>query len=525
MSKQIPSYLKLVTDTTSELPAAESEDLAGLLTVCRAFERATGWQFDFAGTSDAEPANNNLMWSAPVNPGVGTSPGHIRLFSTDRAAAGNPQPVELESACDLASAVGGLWGELLTTRRALRQREAELAAGIPLVVHADDTSPALNERLEAVLKGGAQALGCEAIGLYLLDPATTELKLRASWGLAERRLAEPARPLRGALADLEALLGHAVVLADDEMHEYWKVPERGFASCVCVPVSSPSMPLGTLWAFCREARDFNAAQTNILEVVAGRIAADLERQVLLDEAVTARSNSRELATAGRAQQDQMQHVAPLVDGWELSAVASHVAPVGGTFYDWFELGNGSLAVVAGDALCGGISGAMTAAALQATARALCDRPEATDVLLEKANTILWSNSAGDARAALLHASVCPGSEWITLALAGPLRALVISGVRCTRLAGTTRCLGTHEQLRPQELRHMFNRGELLLVYNTAGLDIADQRGTVDIDRELAKTLSAVAPATAQQLADAAAKFLSEVAGEESDRLVAVIRRR
>ena len=191
---------------------------------CRAFEQATLWRLEYS----AEPNSSekqNLMWSAPVNPGVGTSPGHIRLFSTEHERSGAAPRVALADASRLAEALGQMWGEVLAARRSLREREAELATGVPLVVRGDDAeSPALVERLEAVLRGGAQAIDCQAAALYLLDPATSELKLRSAWGLPHNRLAAPARPLRGALADLEALLGHAVVLADRELHPYWKVP-------------------------------------------------------------------------------------------------------------------------------------------------------------------------------------------------------------------------------------------------------------------------------------------------------------
>ena len=141
------------------------------------FQRATGWRLEY--TADADPeAKPNLMWSAPVNPGVGTSPGHIRLFSTDRSAGSTGSALMLDQATPLAGAVARLWGELLATRHALWLREAELAVGVPLVISEPDESRVLGERLEAVLKGGAEATGCDAAALYVLDPATTELKLR-----------------------------------------------------------------------------------------------------------------------------------------------------------------------------------------------------------------------------------------------------------------------------------------------------------------------------------------------------------
>ena len=89
------------------------------------------------------------------------------------------------------------------------------------------------ERLEAALLAGAEAVGCDAAALYLLDEATTELKLRNSCGLPFDRLTALARPLQGAVADLEALLGHAVVLNDDSLMGTWKCPRIFPPPCVC----------------------------------------------------------------------------------------------------------------------------------------------------------------------------------------------------------------------------------------------------------------------------------------------------
>ena len=184
----------------------------------------------------------------------------------------NTRGVPLDQAALLAGAVGKLWGELVATRHALWQREAELAAGVPLILREDEHAPPLSERLEAVLRGGAQAIGCDAAALYLLDPATTELKLRSSWGLPRKRLTDPARPLRGALADLEALLGHAVVLTD---HAVARLLESARARLCRLRVRARFEPHDaaghTVGLLPRGRATSTTPQTNILEVVAGRI--------------------------------------------------------------------------------------------------------------------------------------------------------------------------------------------------------------------------------------------------------------
>ncbi len=526
MSKQIPNYLRLVTDTSLQPPASKNEDLAALERVCQAFAEATGWRLEYA--LGPVPSNTpNLMWSAPVNPGVGAAPGHVRLLLPGHPSAEVKAPVPLEQAALLADSVGGLWSELLTTRHALWQREAELAVGIPLVVRDDDEqAPSLGERLEAVLRGGAEAIGCQAAALYLLDADTTELKLRSSWGLPRRRLAEPARPLRPALADLEALLGHAVVLVEPALFDHWKVPEEGFPACVCVPVASPSMPLGTLWAFCKQQREFSDPQTNILEVVAGRLAADLERELLVDEAVTARDQSQQMAAAERWQKEQLPCIAPRVEGWEIASRAYHAGQLGGTFYDWFALADGSLSVLAGDVRQHGVEGALTASALRGAARAFGPQRKAPQQFLRKANSILWTGSAGSDVAGLFHAIVENGASSLQFSAAGPVRVLAICDGAVTVLDGPSAALGLEEDVKLSARRRAFKGGQLLLAYGTTFMGDPDEALLAALDQRLALALEPRLGEPADELIDIVGEILgSYFCCEPADRVAVLLKRR
>jgi hypothetical protein len=417
-----------------------------------------------------------------------------------------------------------LWSELVTTRRALAEREAELAVGVPLVVRDDDEHAAsLAERLEAVLRGGAEAIGCQAAALYLLDSATSELKLRASWGLPQRRFAEPARPLRPALADLEALLGHAVVLDDPALFEYWKVPEKGFLSCVCVPISSPSMPLGTLWAFCERKRGFNDAQTNILEVVAGRLAADLERETLVDEAVAARDQSQQIAAAERWQKEQLPTIAPVVEGWEIAARAAHGGQLGGTFYDWFAVGDDILSLLAGDMRPHGLEGAFAASALRGAARAFESKRHAPQQFLQKANSILWSGSAGGSSAGVFHAIVDGKSANVRFAAAGPMRVVAIDAGGVTAIGGPSTALGQQEEIKVASHSRRLAGGALVLAYGTS---LASEDATfAELERQFAEALVPCLRQPAAELAEIADGLLARQSSPRADRVVVILQRR
>jgi sigma-B regulation protein RsbU (phosphoserine phosphatase) len=261
------------------LDPAQTDELAA------AFLEATGWTLHLPTGDRAERSNINSdsMCSAPVDPGVGASPGRIRVGFNSNEAARSPDSDVARCSADaakrLAASISRIVERLSVTQRIVRDRDAELAAGAPVIATAED-SEQFAGLLESVLQAGADACDCQAAALYMLDDATTSLALRASVGLAADRLLQPPRPLKGAVADLEALLGHAVALERASAFGPWRVPED-FAAALCVPVSSSTTPLGTVWFFSDRPRDFTDQQTNLAEVVAGRLAAELERATLL----------------------------------------------------------------------------------------------------------------------------------------------------------------------------------------------------------------------------------------------------
>jgi len=536
VSKQIPSYLKLVTDTIAEPSVEPNADRAAWENLCQAFEQSVGFRLQY-DTETIAPEKMNLMWSAPVDPGVGNSLGHIRLFSCDRSAASGQEFVSLEQAAALALPLGNLWAELQSVRDALRHRETELAAEIPVTLDAAGDLGLSPQRIEAILRGGAEAIGCQAAALYLLDPATTELKLRASWGLPAKRLAEPARPLRGAIAELEALMGHAVVLNDSQLFDYWKVPESQFGACVCVPVSSASMPLGTLWFYARESREFGDTHTNLCEVVAGRLAADLERQVLVDEAVSARDQARHIEDAAEMQMAQLPAVTPLMDGWKIAARTHHYEGLGGTFYDWFALRDQGLAVIAGDSYPPGMSAALTASTLRGAARALAPDCCSPAEVLRKANTVLWTGSTGNAAAGMMQIVLHPNSGEVMLAAGGPLRVLHLSAERRRALHNPSLALGIQDPFSIQEHRVRLAAGDLLLVYGTSflgfgGLEekapagpatVTAERLLGELDSELAASLCPCLDGTAAELLEIAEEILQTYGGSHGgDRLLVAL---
>ena len=165
------------------LPAIE--ELSSVAGLCKTFQDATGWKLEI-DCSLSSRRDADLTKSAPDNPGDGTAPGLFRIGRLDDV---NENAIERDVASRLAGDLASVVGDLAASQDALRHREAELAAGVPVMPRTDEAEH-LAERLEAILAGGAESVGCHAAEIYLLDDATSVLKLRAVWGMSQRRLAE-----------------------------------------------------------------------------------------------------------------------------------------------------------------------------------------------------------------------------------------------------------------------------------------------------------------------------------------------
>jgi sigma-B regulation protein RsbU (phosphoserine phosphatase) len=508
-------------------PAPQLADPAAFQFLSEAFARATGWQLQLQPGS-AEDCGQR--WSAPLIGATIEEEGRLALVPCPPAyVAANSavtSSLDLEAVRPLALALANLLGDVNRTKHALWQREAELAAGVPVSLRPDERQH-LAERLQCVLQGGAEALHCEAAALYLLDEATSSLKLRAMWGLPHEKLLEPARPLRGAVADLEALVGHAVVLEDTSLLPHWRCPEEEFAAAVCVPVSTSATPLGTLWLFSRTQREFSDSQTNLAEIIAGRLAADLEREMLLTVGANAKHSDKQLEVAARWQQDRLPSVVPLLKEFEVSGWTQQATSVGGDFHDWTVLPDGRLSLAVGDAQGAPLQAGLNAAAVQAALRAHLGYRHSAAQLLSRLNDTLWQGSAGDQFASFGYAIIHPETGEAELALAGSVAALLIRADEREIYAADGAPLGTGIEPPIKTVSLSLEPGECLILLSSGVRNATDQAGLRIGEAVMGATLRRHLHEPAESLAGWLRRLL-EKAGTVScadDRTVLVCKRR
>src|ERR671910_1284267 len=130
-------------------------------------------------------------------------------------------------------------------------------------------------------------------------------------------------------------------------------------------------------------KEFKALLILVHRIVAGKIAeewsqgsglAELTQRRLEQEMSEREHLEQELRVARRIQQASLPEEVPTLEGWQISPFYRPAREVGGDFYDFFELEDGRVGVVVGDATGKGIPAALVSEAtsnmLRAVAQAL-----------------------------------------------------------------------------------------------------------------------------------------------------------
>jgi len=258
--------------------------LPGLLNATRA---TTGIDIRFIRAGGSLPEDRFSFPAIPVDNRLGKTAGHLVIYGAQETAS----PLSDRERETYTAALAELLGDVYRWQSALRQNEAAQASEIPVNCQVRPEEERY-KTLRDQLKHTALIVKCQAAALYILNKAATLLKLRVVWGLPEEKLLEPPRDLRDSLADMEALLGQAVILNDNFLLETWNPPED-FPTAVCVPITSDSTIHGTLWFFSEVQRDFMPEELAVLEITAGRIAAEIEKTALVKEIKALRSGSND----------------------------------------------------------------------------------------------------------------------------------------------------------------------------------------------------------------------------------------
>lgn len=524
VARQLPSHLKLHADDAVDDGAASNSQPIDLAVLMRDFANATGWlPRPLGGTPHHPPQRDQGEQRVPLNE-------RMQLISTlpmdgllDVDEVESLILTDEASAWALLEQIDALVQKLEAAEKTIERQEAQLATQLGVSIRQDE-SEVLVSRLQESLERCVELTGSDAAAVYLLDESTSDLKMRCCWGLGSSALSKPARPLRGALADLEALMGNAVLLENTALAAEWSCPEH-FAAGMCVPIGSPTMPHGTLWLWSSHIRDFSSAHIDAAKAAADKVLVDIERSVLADEVLRTRGLNRQVESASLVQSSRLPSSQPLHADYEIGGWTFQGQALGGNFHTWTVNRHEQICAALGSAVQRGPAGALVSTSVQTVVETCWNSRHRPSQILRRANDLLWESQDGDWRSSLCYLQIHPESGSAQLAQAGNIQAFLFGEHGFRMLGGTPTLLAQQPDTAFQNQQLYLEPGELLVIASADVLSGA-ARGGLGQD-ELLQVVQALQDEPVDEIVSQLARQLPMVTPGEShfDRSLLILRRR
>ncbi len=530
--KQVPHLRLHRADQDQPLNVGNSDPVQVLLDN---FAQATGWEVQLAPSHAQRDKDSMARGSDSLHKQFGWPAQElaqrVRLVNAlpldgllDESDFFEQTTTSEQSAWALLESINQMVHHLKMCDEAVARQEAELAAGLSVSLPEQFAEESLYQSMEESLKRAVDASGSDAAAVYLLDDATSALKMRSCVGLPKNNLAKPPRSLRGALADLEALLGNAVLLENVAIAPDWNCPEP-FAAGLCVPIGSSTMPQGTLWLWSDHVRDFSTADIEAAKGAADKILSDIERRVLSSEVIRVRGAAQDIDAASLIQSSLLPDQQPLHQDYDMGGFTLQTQGLGSTFHDWTVNAEEKLFVSVGAASCRGAAGALVANRLQTVLDMQEHQKRMPTEILRAANDMTWKLQDADWRCSLGIAMIDPTTGQTQIACGGSVQAFLVGQRGFRPLAVSGPVLGLQPDSTYKALRLQLDPGDTLVLLPTS-LVVGEADGGLNQEDLLRllferneEPLSELAAEIAQQLP------LNEARQIASDNSLAMIRRR
>jgi serine phosphatase RsbU (regulator of sigma subunit)/anti-sigma regulatory factor (Ser/Thr protein kinase) len=216
-------------------------------------------------------------------------------------------------------------------------------------------------------------------------------------------------------------------------------------------------------------REYSGEDRKLLDNLAAQAAPAVRvGQLVQEQEAEVRERERleqEMRVATLIQQQFLPKQLPELAGWNISAFYRPARAVGGDFYDFIELPDGRLAIVAGDVTDKGVPAALVMASTRSILRGDAARLVSPSKVLERANDLLYPDIPGHMFVTCLYAVFDPKTGKIQFANAGHNLPFVKSESGVEELRATGMPLGLMPGMTYEEKEAILPAGATMLLHS------------------------------------------------------------
>src|SRR5215211_4214004 len=208
----------------------------------------------------------------------------------------------------------------------------------------------------------------------------------------------------------------------------------------------------------------------------GTIRSTLRGQLLVTERIERERIEQDLRVARSIQQASLPKELPTLEGWQISPFYQPAREVGGDFYDFFELRDGHLGIVVGDATGKGVPAALVMASARSMLRAVAQASDSPGDALRRVNDPLATDIPPNMFVTCFYAILEPKSGSLTYANAGHDLPYLHRDGAAEELRARGMPLGLMPGRGYEEKETILDTGESALFYSDGLVEAHDPNG-------------------------------------------------
>ena len=285
--------------------------------------------------------------------------------------------------------------------------------------------------------------------------------------------------VKWAVAQLSAAFSKARVVVEDQVAAGDKVVSRF--------IVHSTHDQGDLMGVAPTGRDLTSTHIVIQRILEGRIAEEwgigtmgwkLRGQRLEQERIERELVEQELRVARTIQQTSLPKVVPTLEGWQITPYYRPAREVGGDFYDFFELEEGRVGVVVGDATGKGMPAALVVSATSSMLRAVAQAlgSSSPGEVLAQVNETLFAHIPANMFVTCFYAILDPKNGSLRYANAGHDPPYLHRKGDAEELRARGMPLGLMPQMSYEEGEASLGEGNFVLFYSDGLVEAHNPNG-------------------------------------------------
>ncbi len=216
-------------------------------------------------------------------------------------------------------------------------------------------------------------------------------------------------------------------------------------------------------------QDYSADDRRLLEKLAAQASPAVRvAQLVREQEAEVRARERinqELRVAQLIQQQFLPKTLPDLPGWQIAAFYRAAAEVGGDFYDFIDLPDGTIGLVVGDVTGHGVPAALVMATTRSVLRSEAPRLIAPGAVLARVNEFLHADIPANMFVTCLYAVLDPRTGALRYANAGHDLPFVRRGTAVEELRATGMPLGAMPDMTYIEKETTLGPGDVILLHS------------------------------------------------------------